>query len=63
MYKKKDKEKAEAIRDYINNYIAFPPSSDNKESFVDELVKLKSLLDSGALSQDEFDVAKQKLLS
>lgn len=31
-------------------------------SFVDELMKLKSLLDQGALSQEEFDQAKKKLL-
>lgn len=63
LYKNRDKEKAEAIRDYINNYIASPPSSVGKNSFVDELVKLKSLLDAGVLSQEEFDRAKQKLLS
>ena len=29
---------------------------------MDELTKLKGLLDSGALTQDEFDAQKQKIL-
>lgn len=36
--------------------------SGSSGSFVDELLKLKSLLDQGALSQEEFDQAKKKLL-
>jgi membrane protease subunit (stomatin/prohibitin family) len=32
------------------------------ESVADQLTKLKSLLDTGALSQQEFDAAKQKIL-
>jgi len=35
-----------------------PPSDDT----VTELERLKSLLDSGALTQDEFNAAKQKVL-
>jgi hypothetical protein len=29
----------------------------------DEIAKLKSLLDSGALTQDEFDAAKQRIIA
>jgi membrane protease subunit (stomatin/prohibitin family) len=36
-----------------------PASND----MVTELERLKGLLDSGALTQDEFDAAKQKILS
>jgi len=32
-------------------------------SNADELIKLKELLDSGVLSQEEFDIEKEKLLN
>ena len=35
----------------------------SRKSNADELVKLKSLLDSGVLTQEEFDVEKKKVLS
>lgn len=37
--------------------------SENKLSVADELLKLKSLLDAGILTQEEFDKQKQKLLN
>ncbi len=42
----------------INNNILVP-----QRSKVDELKELKALLDSGALTQEEFDIEKQKILS
>ena len=45
-----------------------PPSVDegsaapSADESMDELTKLKGLLDSGALTQDEFDAQKQKIL-
>ena len=45
-----------------------PPSADDEsaapsaDESMDELTKLKGLLDSGALTQDEFDAQKQKIL-
>ncbi len=38
---------------------AAPPAGD---SMADELAKLKSLLDSGALTPDEYEAAKQKVI-
>jgi Short C-terminal domain len=39
-----------------------PPGAGG-DDFVAELTKLKGLLDGGALTQSEFDTAKQKLLA
>jgi hypothetical protein len=38
---------------------AAPPASDG----LDDLLKLKNLLDAGALTQEEFDTQKQKILA
>jgi putative oligomerization/nucleic acid binding protein len=40
-----------------------PPPVAAETGLVAELTKLKGLLDAGALTQDEFDSAKRKLLS
>jgi len=46
-----------------------PPSADqgsaapSADASMDELTKLKGLLDTGVLTQDEFDAQKQKILS
>ena len=41
-----------------------PPADDNRKLFVaDEISKLKELLDCGALTQEEFDTQKKKLLN
>ena len=69
--------KAEAIRDAVeelifkqgqtqtNNtqQIINPASPVSGVSAADELLKLKSLLDAGALTQEEFDTAKKRLLN
>ena len=39
------------------------PETNNTSSTADELLKLKSLLDAGILTQDEFDAEKKKILS
>lgn len=62
VYTKDQVESAKAIHEYVVNALASPKTVDSS-SFVDELVKLKGLLDQGALSQEEFDAAKAKLLS
>ena len=41
----------------VNNVVV------QQRSKVDELKELKALLDSGALTQEEFDIEKQKILS
>jgi hypothetical protein len=41
------------------NAASAPPSADES---MEELTKLKGLLDSGVLTQDEFDAQKQKIL-
>jgi len=40
-----------------------PPAAPQKTDVVAQLTELKGLLDSGVLTQDEFDAAKQKLLA
>jgi hypothetical protein len=41
---------------------AAPPAEAPQESVVDQLTKLKSLLDANVLTQDEFDAQKSKIL-
>jgi hypothetical protein len=38
------------------------PPAPSADASMDELTKLKGLLDSGVLTQDEFDAQKQKIL-
>ena len=40
-----------------------PPAPDNGEDMVTQLENLKKLLDQGILTQAEFDMQKQKILS
>lgn len=40
-----------------------PPSGQDRMDMLDQLERLKGLLDSGALTQDEFDQQKQELLA
>lgn len=46
----------------LTNDLASMPEA-NGHNVVDELAKLKSLLDIGAISGEEFEVAKKKILS
>lgn len=40
-----------------------PPAAPTGESVVDQLTKLKGLLDAGVLTQDEFDAQKARILA
>ena len=40
-----------------------PTNTNNNNNIVDEIIKLKQLLDSGVLSQDEFTKMKQKIIN
>jgi membrane protease subunit (stomatin/prohibitin family) len=51
------------IDDLSQNQARAPTSAPAATDTVSELERLKALLDSGALTQDEFDAAKQKILS
>lgn len=63
VYKKDQSEAAERLYQYVLSRLCAPAdTAAPADSFVDELVKLKALLDQGALSQEEFDAAKKKLL-
>ncbi len=44
-------------------YAAPAPAPAAGGGLADEIAKLKSLLDSGALTQDEFDAAKQRIIA
>lgn len=63
-FAKGDLDTALQLRDYVSNFNAEDtPRSDGKVvSVVDEIRGLKSLLDEGILTQDEFDAKKRKLL-
>lgn len=69
-YSKGDVAKAEALRDYVQNYSDAPapaPSAPAAEktvvSVVDEIRGLKQLLDEGILTEEEFTAKKKQLLS
>lgn len=65
-FAKSEMETALQIRDYISNYtepnIPPQPSEGKVVSVVEEIRGLKSLLDDGILTQDEFDAKKRQLL-
>lgn len=53
----------EAKDRFVSEYVTDSHTSEERPSSIaDEIAKLKSLLDSGILSQAEFDAAKKKLL-
>lgn len=56
-----DKQRATLNEFIVSDYE--PKQSNANSSAADELLKLKSLLDQGVLSQEEFDSAKSKLLN
>lgn len=56
------KEQKDVIQPVAQQQIAKANDS-SKGSVADELIKLKSLLDAGVLSQSEFDIQKQRVLS
>lgn len=59
--KKEDYNTAVAIQKYILEYSS--TSSPNQQSFTaDEIAKYKSLLDCGAITEDEFSAKKKQLL-
>lgn len=65
----KNRQNIEKIINAVSGVLANKPAETGKTkpasavSTTDELIKLKSLLDSGALSQDEFNEQKKRLLS
>lgn len=64
LYKKDQAEAAEQLYQYVLGVMSSTAQDVSKPSnFVDELVKLKTLLDQGALTQEEFEHAKKKLLT
>ena len=63
LYKKDQSESAEQLYQYVLSAISSTAqNAEQPSNFVDELVKLKALLDQGALTQEEFDISKKKLL-
>ena len=56
------KSQAEAARDQLIIAAANSAASTNSTSVPDEIMKFKQLLDSGAITQEEFDQAKRRLL-
>jgi len=62
---KKANKMIEEIKNRVENYINNPTSSDNSVNPVDsldELPKLKKMLDDGILTQEEFDAKKKQIL-
>lgn len=62
LFDKKDYQTALEIQEYILNYTSNPQGIP-QSSAADELLKLKQLLDSGALTEQEFQEQKTKLLA
>jgi len=66
-YSKGDVAKAEALRDYVQNYSDAPAPAQAPEktvvSVVDEIRGLKQLLDEGILTEEEFTAKKKQLLA
>ena len=59
---------AKEVADMLTSKIKYQTSVSKKEkpvpiSVADELLKLKSLLDSGLISQDDFEIQKNKILN
>lgn len=62
LYTKGQSEAAEQLYQYVLSVMS-AAQTESPSKFVDELVKLKTLLDQGALTQEEFETAKKKLLT
>ena len=66
-YSKSDVAKAEALRDYVQNYSDAPAPAPVPEktvvSVVEEIRGLKQLLDEGILTEEEFTAKKKQLLA
>ena len=66
MIRKKDNDKGEQIKDFIDKKIIERGTGKTtvvlENSAVDEILKLKQLLDAGILTQEEFDMKKKQLL-
>lgn len=60
---KKNKVETEKLETELQNLKSTPSSQQTTVSVPDELIKLKSLLDTGVITQDEFDTQKKKILS
>jgi len=56
-FKAKDENRKEKIDEYENDNI-----SSHNDNLSDEIIKLNELLKSGALTQEEFEKAKKKIL-
>lgn len=65
MFNKAHNLEASKIKNFIEKFILERNnnSSNNQTSIADEILKFKSLLDSGIISQEEFDKKKQQLLN
>lgn len=64
LYKKDQSDAADKLYQYVLGVMSSPVQDTAQPSnFVDELVKLKTLLDQGALTREEFEAAKKKLLA
>jgi len=54
---------AESIKDYIERQIYTPKTSLNNSNMTDELLKLSDLREKGILNEEEFQKAKQRIIS
>ncbi|MCB0377855.1 MAG: SHOCT domain-containing protein [Bdellovibrionales bacterium] len=64
MFPKKVNEEVKKAREFIRERMGHKPQqSTSASSLADEIAKLKSLMDSGALTQEEFEKMKSNLIS
>lgn len=62
LFDRREYQQALAIRDYLQELISNGETGQNRVTVADELMKLKQLLDDGALTKREYDTQKQRLL-
>jgi hypothetical protein len=63
MFNYRKNELVAEIKRYVENAMQAQRTSQTSSSVADEIIKLKSLLDEGILTQEEFDAQKKRLLS
>lgn len=63
MFSYRKNELVSEIKRYVENVMQAQRTSKTSSSVADEILKLKSLLDEGILTQEEFDAQKKRLLS
>jgi len=60
---KKNKAETEKLETELKSIKNAPPKQQTPTNVTDELIKLKQLLDTGVITQEEFEIQKKRILS